>query len=184
MERFATDLVKIKVCGDGLLGAPAVFPAVQACGLWREMVDVDLESAGSGDGDEALAEADVAVVGGGARVGTVFVFVAEGEGLHGRVGAGCGFEERGFEGQELVASSGGAFGEDGYAFSASQARGHGMRRACGGSPAATLDEECAGVGDQISDRGPVADIFLADEGGGRNCVDHEHVEPGNVVADD
>jgi hypothetical protein len=95
-----------------------------------------------------------------------------------------GLQQRCVEVMDDATVARGAFGKDRDPVSLRECGAHDFVQPPGVTPAGALDEQCAGSFAKDPDERPVANLRFRDESCRARHVDHEDVQPGDVVGDE
>jgi len=129
-------------------------------------------------------ETRVSGVGDRSDARAIIVVIADRHRLHLPQRVDHRLQQRAVKGEELAAVAGLAFGKDRNHIARFE-RGTGVAvDAMRVATAPALNEQRAAVGDQAADQRPARKIRPGDEARRLNRIEHEYVEPGNVVGDD
>jgi len=130
-----------------------------------------------------LHQAHVADERGGGAVLAVRIVVAQRERKHRAILVHRGLEKGGPERQHAGAVAGRSFRKDRNRAAGAEERADFPQRASRRAPVAPPQQHRPGACEQNADRRPRAELVFGDEGRRANGVEHEHVQPGDVVGD-
>ena len=136
------------------------------------------------DRDHAVEESHLADEVGITMQAAIGIHIANRIRLHRYLRLDRGLEQVGMERQHRALRRGRALGEEGDTFAIMDALHQTFVDAAHVARLAACDEDRTGVLAQPANQGPAADIGLRDKAAWVHRIDHEDIQPGNMVADD
>jgi len=171
--------------GDGVPGRAAQTASVARIGLRQRRGDQShVQCRRAKDGPHRTAERDFLDVGGRLAAIALFILIADGDREHRCRRVEGRLEQRGVEMSDRAAVGGGAFGEDGKAFAAAQGLHQMNIEACRIARLAAFEEQRLRPRTEPADERPAPHFRFGDEAHRHDGIQHEYVQPGDVIGDE